>query len=63
VALRRHVEDGLSRWLKTFARPVIRLAPIIYPATLMAESKNPATARLLEFPASPAARPLFEKGF
>jgi len=35
--------------------------PIIYPAALMADSKNPATARLLEFLASQAPRPLFEK--
>jgi molybdate transport system substrate-binding protein len=34
----------------------------IYPAALTADSKNPGAARLLDFLASPAARPLFEKG-
>ena len=37
--------------------------PILYPAALTADSKDPAAARLLEFRTSPAARPLFEKGF
>jgi molybdate transport system substrate-binding protein len=35
--------------------------PIIYPAALTADSKNPRAALLLEFLASPAARPIFEK--
>jgi molybdate transport system substrate-binding protein len=35
--------------------------PIIYPAALTADSKNPDAARLLDFLASPAARPIFEK--
>jgi molybdate transport system substrate-binding protein len=35
--------------------------PIIYPAALTADSKKPGAARLLEFLASPAARPIFEK--
>ncbi len=34
---------------------------IIYPAALTADSKNPSAARLLEFLASAAARPIFEK--
>src|SRR6516165_4050490 len=37
--------------------------PIIYPAALTADSKHPGAARLLEFLASPAARPIFEKCF
>jgi molybdate transport system substrate-binding protein len=35
--------------------------PIIYPAALTAASKNPSAARLLDFLASPAAKPIFEK--
>ena len=35
--------------------------PIIYPAALTASSKNPNAARLLDFLASPAAKPIFEK--
>jgi molybdate transport system substrate-binding protein len=35
--------------------------PIIYPAALIADSKNPSAARLLDFLASPAAKPIFEK--
>jgi molybdate transport system substrate-binding protein len=35
--------------------------PIVYPAALTADSKNPDAARLLEFLASPAAKPAFEK--
>jgi molybdate transport system substrate-binding protein len=35
--------------------------PIIYPAALTADSKNPSAARLLEFLASPTARSIFEK--
>jgi len=35
--------------------------PIIYPAALTADSKNPSAARLLEFLTSPAVRPIFEK--
>jgi molybdate transport system substrate-binding protein len=35
--------------------------PIIYPAALTADSKNPSAARLLEFLGSPAAKPIFEK--
>lgn len=35
--------------------------PIIYPAALTADSKNPGAVHLLEFLASPAARPIFEK--
>jgi molybdate transport system substrate-binding protein len=35
--------------------------PIIYPAALTAGSKNPSAARLLDFLASPAAKPIFEK--
>ncbi len=35
--------------------------PIIYPAALTADSKNPSAGRLLEFLTSPAVRPIFEK--
>jgi molybdate transport system substrate-binding protein len=35
--------------------------PITYPAALTADSKKPGAARLLEFLASPTARPIFEK--
>jgi molybdate transport system substrate-binding protein len=35
--------------------------PIIYPAALTADSKNPGAARLLDFLASPAAKPIFEQ--
>jgi molybdate transport system substrate-binding protein len=35
--------------------------PIIYPAALTADSKNPSAARLLEFLGSAAAKPIFEK--
>ena len=35
--------------------------PIIYPAALTADSKNPSAAQLLDFLASPAAKPIFEK--
>jgi molybdate transport system substrate-binding protein len=35
--------------------------PITYPAALTAASKNPSAARLLDFLASPAAKPIFEK--
>ena len=35
--------------------------PIIYPAAVTADSKNPGAARLLDFLVSPAARPIFEK--
>ena len=35
--------------------------PIIYPAALTANSKNPRAARLLEFLGSRAAKPIFEK--
>jgi len=35
--------------------------PIIYPAALTADSKNPTAARLLDFLASPPAKPIFEK--
>jgi molybdate transport system substrate-binding protein len=35
--------------------------PIIYPAALVASSRNPAAAKLLAFLRSPAARPYFEK--
>jgi len=35
--------------------------PIIYPAALTADSKNPSAQRLLGFLASPAAKPIFEK--
>ncbi|MGB9647030.1 MAG: substrate-binding domain-containing protein, partial [Stellaceae bacterium] len=35
--------------------------PIIYPAALTADSKNPSAARLLDFLSSPAAKPIFEK--
>jgi molybdate transport system substrate-binding protein len=35
--------------------------PIIYPAALTADSKNPSAARLLDFLASPAAKPIFER--
>jgi molybdate transport system substrate-binding protein len=35
--------------------------PIIYPAALTADSKNPSAPLLLEFLTSPAARPIFEK--
>jgi molybdate transport system substrate-binding protein len=35
--------------------------PIIYPAALTADSKNPSAARLLEFLSLPAVRPIFEK--
>lgn len=35
--------------------------PIIYPAALTADSKNPSAARLLEFLGSPAVMPIFEK--
>src|SRR6516165_484300 len=37
--------------------------PIIYPAALTADSKNPGAARLLEFLASPAGRPIFSRCF
>jgi molybdate transport system substrate-binding protein len=36
-------------------------SPIVYPAALTADSKNPIAGRLLIFLASPAARPIFEK--
>ena len=35
--------------------------PIIYPAALIATSKNPDAKRFLDYLASPAAKPLFEK--
>src|SRR5262249_42482128 len=35
--------------------------PIIYPAALTADSKNPSASRLLDFLASPIAAPAFEK--
>ena len=35
--------------------------PIVYPAALTAESKNPNAARLLEFLGSPVAKPIFQK--
>ena len=35
--------------------------PIIYPAALTKENKNPNAARLLDFLGSPAAKPIFEK--
>ena len=35
--------------------------PILYPAALTADSKNPSAARLLDFLASLAAKPIFEK--
>ena len=35
--------------------------PIVYPAALTADGKNPSAARLLEFLGSPAAKPIFEK--
>jgi molybdate transport system substrate-binding protein len=35
--------------------------PIIYPAALTTDSKNPNAARLLDFLGSPAAKPIFEK--
>lgn len=35
--------------------------PIVYPAALTADSKNPSAARLLEFLGSPAAKQIFEK--
>ncbi len=35
--------------------------PIVYPAALTTDSKNPNAARLLDFLSSPAAKPIFEK--
>ncbi len=35
--------------------------PIVYPAALTADSKNPNAARLLDFLSSPTAKPIFEK--
>ena len=35
--------------------------PIVYPAALTADSKNPSAGRLLDFLASPAVKPIFEK--
>ncbi len=35
--------------------------PIIYPAALTADSRNPNAVRLLDFLSSPAAKPTFEK--
>jgi molybdate transport system substrate-binding protein len=35
--------------------------PIIYPAALTADNKNPSAARLLDFLGSSAAKPIFEK--
>lgn len=35
--------------------------PIVYPAALTADSKNPGAARLLQFLGSPAAKAIFEK--
>jgi molybdate transport system substrate-binding protein len=35
--------------------------PIVYPAALTADNKNPNAARLLEFLGSPVAKPIFEK--
>jgi molybdate transport system substrate-binding protein len=35
--------------------------PIIYPAAVTADSKNPSAVRLLEFLGSAAAKPIFEK--
>jgi molybdenum ABC transporter molybdate-binding protein len=35
--------------------------PIVYPAALTADSKNPSAVRLLDFLGSPAAKQIFEK--
>jgi molybdate transport system substrate-binding protein len=35
--------------------------PIVYPAALTTDSKNPSAARLLDFLGSAAAKPIFEK--
>ena len=67
---RREAPLGIVYATDAAADPRVKIAgvfpedthpPIIYPAALTADSKNPGAARLLEFLASPAARPIFEK--
>ena len=67
---RREVPLGIVYATDAAADPRVKIAgmfpedthpPIIYPAALTADSKNPDAVRLLEFLASPAARPVFEK--
>jgi molybdate transport system substrate-binding protein len=67
---RREVPLGIVYATDAAADPRVKIAgifpedthpPIIYPAALTADSKSPGAARLLEFLASPAARPIFEK--
>src|SRR5215472_6044413 len=67
---RREAPLGIVYATDAAADPRVKIAgvfpddthpPIIYPAALTADSKNPGAARLLEFLSSPAARPMFEK--
>jgi molybdate transport system substrate-binding protein len=67
---RREVPLGIVYATDAAADPRVKIAgvfpedthpPIIYPAALTTDSKNPGAARLLEFLSSPAARPMFEK--
>ena len=67
---RREAPLGIVYATDAAADPRVKIAgvfpddthpPIIYPATLPADGKNPGAARLLEFLSSLAARPMFEK--
>src|SRR5215467_4429437 len=67
---RREAPLGIVYATDAAADPRVKIAgvfpedthpPIIYPAALTADSKKPGAARLLEFLASPTARPIFEK--
>jgi molybdate transport system substrate-binding protein len=67
---RREAPLGIVYATDAAADPRVKIAgvfpedthpPIIYPAAVTADSKNPGAARLLDFLASPAARPIFEK--
>jgi molybdate transport system substrate-binding protein len=69
---RREAPLGIVYATDAAADPRVKIAgvfpedthpPIIYPAALTADSKNPGAARLLEFLASPAGRPIFSRCF
>jgi molybdate transport system substrate-binding protein len=52
----------LEKGVKTIGVfPASSHPPIVYPVAAVAGSRNPNTARILDFITSPAARPIFEK--
>ena len=68
--VRRETPLGIVYQTDAAAEPGVKIVgtfpddthpPIIYPAALTADSKNPNAARLLDFLGSPAAKPIFEK--